>query len=1558
MAGSTWTWLGGTGSGDVSSNWTLTAGSGNGSGVPEAGDTAINAGGTILLTDPGFTGNTVELGGTAGVAALFGAGDTATTFMNPSFDGNTLLTSAVPGNATAETSLLDAAGMFINEGTILADGPTGSSFTIDISGTMVGGTFQPGYFINYSQIEVDAGNAMTITVAGTSELFNAGEILVNGGSLFVNVASNAVAGGYAGEAGAVVIVGGGTVETNAGYPSNLSGFTPTYAFADATAGNTLKIDNIGSFGGGILGFGQNDTIDAGTSLAVGQVAYSSSTGILNLENAGGTILASLLLSSGNFQNGTFAVAGGVAGSFNVGTGADGNTVLTTGVLNDAYNNGSGAWQTGSLWSNGTPGTLDTAIIGFGASSPFTLTTGIAAVSVGKLVLASDNALLQITSNTTASPYAVAQFGGTVEVTSGNTLTASAYSIFHGTAEVDPNALLDLTGHPSYATTGAINGTITVNNTGTNGLLLTGGTLLVNGGTLDAGTGQSGGDGGKILIGYEGGGTPAAMTVQNSGANAGVVTDTYSILGSDPTSFGILTLNGNVSWTDQIDPHDTVDSRGFMLVGYNGLVGTTGTAALPPFTGTATLTVENGATLTEQTFAQIGSSIDSAGSVLVSNGLWNIGVATGGYLDVGLSGAGALTVTNSGTVDVGNVGTFLSNGTTYTAEGIGVGYSLGSSGTLTVENSGVLLDAGGVSVGSSGQGTLEVLNGGTVAIAGTGGHGVGVGVSASATGLFVVSGTASVVTFGTASTGMGVGQSGQGTLEVLNGGTVSIASGGHGIGIGKTAGASGTVLVSGTASVITLGTATTGIGVGQAGQGLLEVMNGGTVSVSSPGYNIGVGEAAGSSGTVLVSGTDALLTLGSATTRVEIGVSGQALFDIENGATANIAAGAILIGVNASAASGTVVVSGSGALLTLGSAASGGLNVGLAGSGLLEVGSGGTVAIANDGTTISAGVTTVTSDALNIGQDTGSTGTVTVTGAGALLTAASAVHVGAAGHGVLDVLNGGSFVITNTSIGNLDLGGSGNGPEGGTGTVAVSGGGNIEADTGLFIWAGSTLSVDASSGIDLGTSGTYAAGAIDIESGHALIGAGLIEAAVVNSGEIAASNAATLTASTGGTLEITGAVSGTGGITLAAGSTLKLDGLVSGSQSVTFATAAGAEALVLGAPQTTNAFGIANWQYGDEIVFAGGATVTGAHWLGSGTLAVDSSAGTMDFTNVGLAGGVLPNFTTGSDFVELVLCFVAGTHIATPTGEVPVERLSVGDTVLTHGGEARPITWIGTGRVLATRGRRNAATPVIVRKGALADNVPHRDLHVTKGHSLYLDGVLIPVEFLVNHRSILWDDRAQEVALYHIELGSHDVLIANGAPAESYRDDGNRWLFQNANNGWEQPPKPPCAPVLTGGAVIDRVWRRLLDRAGPRPGLLLTEDPELHLLVDGDRLNATSSHGGAHIFRLPAGPEAVRVVSRAGAPAELGVARDPRVLGVALRRIAVRQGTRFRVMEAADPSLADGFHAFEPDNGLRWTDGDAALPRALFEGFGGPMELVLHVGGTTSYLADYPVRRVA
>ena len=308
-------------------------------------------------------------------------------------------------------------------------------------------------------------------------------------------------------------------------------------------------------------------------------------------------------------------------------------------------------------------------------------------------------------------------------------------------------------------------------------------------------------------------------------------------------------------------------------------------------------------------------------------------------------------------------------------------------------------------------------------------------------------------------------------------------------------------------------------------------------------------------------------------------------------------------------------------------------------------------------------------------------------------------------------------------------------------------------------------------------------------------------------------------------------------------------------------------------------------------------------------------------------------------------------IACPDGERAVEALSIGDLVLTAGGAARAVQWIVHGTNLVTRGRRSAATPVIVRKGAIADNVPHRDLHVTKNHGLYIDGVLIPAEFLVNHRSITWDDRAQEVSIYHVELLTHDVLIADGAPAESYRDDGNRQLFRNANSGWGLPPQPACAPVLTGGPIVDAIWRRLLERSGARPGFPLTHDADLHLMVDGERVDARTVADGRHVFTVDAAPREVRIVSRASAPAELGLSRDPRLLGIAVRRVAITNGRYRRTIEAWDDCLCAGFHGCEPETDIRWTAGDARLPERLFNGCSGLIDIQIETGGATRYFDE-------
>ncbi|MBV9861509.1 MAG: Hint domain-containing protein [Alphaproteobacteria bacterium] len=318
--------------------------------------------------------------------------------------------------------------------------------------------------------------------------------------------------------------------------------------------------------------------------------------------------------------------------------------------------------------------------------------------------------------------------------------------------------------------------------------------------------------------------------------------------------------------------------------------------------------------------------------------------------------------------------------------------------------------------------------------------------------------------------------------------------------------------------------------------------------------------------------------------------------------------------------------------------------------------------------------------------------------------------------------------------------------------------------------------------------------------------------------------------------------------------------------------------------------------------------------------------------------------TDSGFVP---CFCRGTMILTPSGEVAVERLRSGDKVVTLAGEEKPIAWIGSGRHLITAGNQGLR-PIIVRRDAIAEGVPCRDLYVTKAHSLYLDEILIPVECLVNGRSVLWDDTARAIEFYHVELPSHDVLIADGAPAESYKEDGNRDLFHNIDGPVVAATETAWfAPVHNSGPVVDRVWRRLWHRSsGGRPAL--TSNPELHLVADGTRIEPVEASGGFYRFLLEGRPGELRIVSHSAVPAEIGRNLELRRLGVALRSIVLRAAGVSVALNYDSPLLCDGFHEPEPDPAFCWTDGDARMPGRALLLFEGPLEVALEIGATIDY----------
>ncbi|MDA8249648.1 MAG: Hint domain-containing protein [Rhodospirillales bacterium] len=145
------------------------------------------------------------------------------------------------------------------------------------------------------------------------------------------------------------------------------------------------------------------------------------------------------------------------------------------------------------------------------------------------------------------------------------------------------------------------------------------------------------------------------------------------------------------------------------------------------------------------------------------------------------------------------------------------------------------------------------------------------------------------------------------------------------------------------------------------------------------------------------------------------------------------------------------------------------------------------------------------------------------------------------------------------------------------------------------------------------------------------------------------------------------------------------------------------------------------------------------------------------------------------------CFVAGTLIATPGGAVPVETLAAGDLVLTADGRALPVRWLGRSTINLFRAADRASLlPIRIRAGALDENMPARDLLVSPGHAIRVGDVLAHAGALVNGTSIVQErDMPMVFPYYHVELDSHAVLRAEGAPAESFLDGVEDLAFDNA-----------------------------------------------------------------------------------------------------------------------------------------------------------------------------------
>ncbi|MEL7025819.1 MAG: Hint domain-containing protein [Pseudomonadota bacterium] len=169
------------------------------------------------------------------------------------------------------------------------------------------------------------------------------------------------------------------------------------------------------------------------------------------------------------------------------------------------------------------------------------------------------------------------------------------------------------------------------------------------------------------------------------------------------------------------------------------------------------------------------------------------------------------------------------------------------------------------------------------------------------------------------------------------------------------------------------------------------------------------------------------------------------------------------------------------------------------------------------------------------------------------------------------------------------------------------------------------------------------------------------------------------------------------------------------------------------------------------------------------------------------------------------CFTPGTLIATARGAVPVETITEGDRVLTADNGLQPVAWVGNRTLnLAEIRLQEELTPILIKAGALADGRPERDMIVSPKHRFLVtwvnakggkDEVLVSADKLIDHRGVK-PVNVLGVTYLHLLFENHQVILADGAWAESFRPDPKTW--QGIGNGQRIEIEEIFAEARNGG----------------------------------------------------------------------------------------------------------------------------------------------------------------
>lgn len=187
-------------------------------------------------------------------------------------------------------------------------------------------------------------------------------------------------------------------------------------------------------------------------------------------------------------------------------------------------------------------------------------------------------------------------------------------------------------------------------------------------------------------------------------------------------------------------------------------------------------------------------------------------------------------------------------------------------------------------------------------------------------------------------------------------------------------------------------------------------------------------------------------------------------------------------------------------------------------------------------------------------------------------------------------------------------------------------------------------------------------------------------------------------------------------------------------------------------------------------------------------APDGGSLAVTYTSADLEDGIVNYFDEdGNDAGSLVFeeienvipCFTPGTRIATPKGEVRVEDLKVGDRVITRDNGMQEIRWVGARDMTGAEFEAAAhLKPVLIRQGALGNDLPERDMMVSPNHRVLIANdktalffeereVLVAAKHLTGMDGVDVVD-VSHTTYIHILFDHHEVVLSDGSWTESFQ----------------------------------------------------------------------------------------------------------------------------------------------------------------------------------------------